>query len=84
MRPKVDKLDGKHPEVAREAMEDIKDRTGNPQGQNNEVRYMEPNRDRSLGEADRTGRHFDEQVDDGTGEAAKDEGTEASEEHEAD
>jgi len=43
-----------------------------------EVRYMEPNRDRVLGEEDRTGRHFDEIVE------AADEGTEASEEHEAD
>ncbi|HKY22235.1 MAG TPA: hypothetical protein VJM31_13560 [Vicinamibacterales bacterium] len=52
---------------AREAMEDI-----------HESRYMEPNRDRVLGEEDRTGRHFDENAE------AKDEGSEASEEHEAD
>ena len=37
---------------AREALEDTKD-----------ARYMEPNRDRVLGEEDRTGRHFDEVVE---------------------
>ena len=43
-----------------------------------EVRYMEPNRDRVLGEEDRTGRHFDETVE------AADEWTEASQDLEAD
>jgi hypothetical protein len=67
MRPhKPAKLDNKHPEAAREAMEE------------NGFRYMEPNRDRALGEADRTGRHFDEDA------TQEDEGTEASEDHEAD
>ena len=70
MRPKPGKLDRKHPETTRDVMEDIKDMN---------VRYMEPNRDRALGEADRTGRHFDEDAD-----TMEDEGTEASEEHEAD
>jgi hypothetical protein len=81
MRPKTDKLDGKQPDVARDAMEDIKDRTGDPQPLNNDVRYMDPNRDRFLGEADRTGRHFDEEA---TGEAEEETATEASKEHEAD
>ena len=52
---------------ARDAMEDT-----------NDARYMEPNRDRVLGEKDRTGRHFDESAE------AEDEGTAAPEEHEAD
>ena len=36
---------------AREALEETDD-----------VRYMEPNRDRVIGGDDRTGRHFDEEV----------------------
>jgi hypothetical protein len=56
MRPKPGKLDKKHPHVTREAMEDIRDVSSN------HIRYMEPNRDRTLGEADRTGRHYDEIV----------------------
>lgn len=54
----------KYVDVQRDAMEDIKE---------GGMTYREPNRDRSLGEADRTGRHFDE-----------DEQLQASEEHEAD
>ncbi len=50
----------KHADVQRDAMEDIKDLQPKPGGGRNEVRYREPNRDRALGEADRTGRHFDE------------------------
>jgi hypothetical protein len=79
MRPKPDKLDRKHPDVAREAMEDIKDISGDQRPVQNDIRYMEPNRDRFLGEADRTGRHFDEVV-----ETDEDAGTEASRDHEAD
>jgi hypothetical protein len=41
-------------------------------------RYLNANRDRVLGEADRTGRHFDENA------AAPDDGAAASEDHEAD
>ena len=79
MRPtKPGKLDKKHPAAARDAMEDIKDLGGDPRSIHNEIRYMDANRDRALGEADRTGRHFDEE------EQTRDEGTEASEEHEAD
>jgi hypothetical protein len=40
----------KHPEAQREAMDEARE-------------YSNPNRDRALGEADRTGRHFDEFVD---------------------
>lgn len=29
-----------------------------------EIKYVDPNRDRNLGNADRTGRHFDELPDD--------------------
>ena len=60
MRPnKPSKMDKRHPEAAREPMEDIKDLSGDPRTVQNNIRYMEPNRDRALGEADRTGRHFD-------------------------
>lgn len=79
MRPKPGKLDRKHPDVTRDAMEEIKDISGNPRPMQNGIRYMEPNRDRFLGEADRTGRHFDEVV-----EKEEEEATEASEDHEAD
>ena len=60
MRPnKPSKMDRKHPEAAREPMEDIKDLRGDPRAVQNDIRYIEPNRDRALEEADRTGRHFD-------------------------
>ena len=62
MRPtKPGKLDRKHPAAARDAMEDIKDLSGEPHPVRNEIRYVGANRDRALGENDRTGRHFDEQ-----------------------
>ena len=79
MRPKPGKLDKKHPQATRDAIEDINDMNGDPRPIHNDVRYMEPNRDRALGEADRTGRHFDEDADE-----AEDAATEASKEHEAD
>jgi hypothetical protein len=71
MRPKPGKLAGKHPQVTRDALEDTNDRN---------IRYMEPNRDRALGAADRTGRHYDENASNDV----EDEGAEASKEHEAD
>jgi hypothetical protein len=80
MRPKPGKLERKHPRTTREAMEDMKDGGDDSKPIRNHVRYMEPNRDRALGEADRTGRHYDEDA----GEHAEDEGAEASEDHEAD
>lgn len=80
MRPnKPSKLDPKHPETARDVMEDIKDISGEPKSVQNEIRYENANRDRALGEADRTGRHFDEENPN-----APDEGSAASEDHEAD
>ena len=80
MRPnKPGKLDRQHPEAARDAMEDIKDLTGDPKAVQNDIRYMNANRDRALGEADRTGRHYDEETSEAT-----DEGSAASEDHEAD
>jgi hypothetical protein len=76
---KPDKLDRKHPDVARDAMEDIKDLSRDPKPVQNEIRYVNANRDRALGEADRTGRHYDEEATN-----APDEGSAASENHEAD
>jgi hypothetical protein len=77
MRSKPSKTDRKHPEAARDTVEDIKDITGDPRAVQNEIKYTNANRDRALGESDRTGRHFDE-------DAAPDEGSAASKEHEAD
>jgi hypothetical protein len=59
MRPRLSKLDRKHPEAARDAMEDIKDFAGDPRPVRNEIKYVRANRDRALGESDRTGRHYD-------------------------
>ena len=76
MRPnKPRKLDRKHPDAARDTMEDIKDISGDAKPVQNEIRYSNANRDRALGEADRTGRHYDEQ--------APDEGSATSREPEA-
>lgn len=63
MRPTPGKLVKKHQQATRDAMEDIRDMSGDPKTVRNNIRYMEPNRDRALGEVDRTGRHFDEDVD---------------------
>ena len=69
MRPhRPSKLDKKNPTAVRDAMEDIRDN-----------RYIGANRDLVLGENDRTGRHFDEENT-----TAPDEGSAASEDHEAD
>ncbi|RPI52806.1 MAG: hypothetical protein EHM55_15595 [Acidobacteria bacterium] len=73
------KLEKKHPAVARDAMEDIKELTANPGPVRNDVQYLGANRDRALGEADRTGRHYDEETA-----SAPDEGSVASKDHEAD
>jgi hypothetical protein len=64
----------KHPETARDAMDTIKDISGDPRPLHNDIKYSNANRDRALGDADRTGRHFDEQ--------APDEGAAAAKEHE--
>jgi hypothetical protein len=60
----------KHPEIQRDAMEDIKELQSSPKS--GEVRYRDPNRDRALGEADRTGRHFDEDIENEVAEAPDD------------
>ena len=61
MRPnRPGKMDKKHPEGARDAMEDIKELASEPKSVQNDIGYMNANRDRALGEADRTGRHYDE------------------------
>ena len=95
MKPKPGKLDKKHPDVARDAMEDIKEIAGSAKPIRNDIKYMEPNRDRARGENDRTGRHFDEEPQqeaqqkgqqesrDGSDAASK-ESTAASKEREAD
>ena len=53
----------RHAEVQREAMDDIRDLEKSPDSPHNTVKYMEPNRDRVVGDADRTGRHFDNVVE---------------------
>jgi len=82
MRPRLSKLDRKHPEAARDAMEDIKDFAGDRRPVRNEIKYVGANRDRALGESDRTGRHYDH--DGKTASETQDKGTEASADHEAD
>jgi hypothetical protein len=52
-----------HPDVRRDAMEDTRDLESSPQPTHNDIKYVDPNRDRVLGDADRTGRHFDEFVE---------------------
>ena len=73
MRPKPSKVDRKHPEAARDAMNDIRELSGDTKPVFSDIRYVNANRDRTLGEADRTGRHFDEEA-----RKAPDEGSEAS------
>jgi hypothetical protein len=50
----------KHPAVQRDAMEDIHERETSPEPPHNNTSYADPNRDRAVGHADRTGRHFDD------------------------
>ena len=52
----------RHSGVQRDAMDDIRDRDTSPDSARNDVKYVDPNRDRSVGDADRTGRHFDDEV----------------------
>jgi hypothetical protein len=49
----------KHASVQRDAIEDIRNATPPAQAENGATVYSDPNRDRALGTADRTGRHFD-------------------------
>ena len=64
----------RYADIYRDSMEDIREIQSS--ARSGEIRYRVPNRDRTLGEADRTGRHFDEEATE-EGEAA-----EASGEHE--
>jgi hypothetical protein len=67
----------KHADVQRDSMDDIREMQSTPEANNgSEMRYRDVNRDRALGEADRTGRHFDGEP--------QNEATEASKDHEAD
>jgi hypothetical protein len=76
-RSKPENLDKpRHADVQRDSMEDIREVQSSPNG--GDVRYRDPNRDRSLGEADRTGRHFDEEIQ------TEEELTDVSQNHEAD
>ena len=60
-RSKPENLDRpKHPDAQRDAMEDIQELASSPRTIRNDIKYVDPNRDRALGDADRTGRHFDE------------------------
>ena len=68
----------RYADIYRDSMEDIREIQSSPRS--GEIRYCVPNRDRILGEADRTGRHFDEETSEETSQEA--EGTEPSEEHE--
>jgi hypothetical protein len=51
----------KYADVQRDTMDDIRELNDSPTAIHNEIQYREPNRDRALGDADRTGRHFDEE-----------------------
>jgi hypothetical protein len=54
----------KHPDIQRDTMDDIRELEASPNSSRNDIQYREPNRDRARGEADRTGRHFDEESSD--------------------
>ena len=54
----------KHADIQRDTMDDIRELEESPNSSHNEIQYREPNRDRARGEADRTGRHFDEESSD--------------------
>ena len=82
MRPRQSKLDRKHPEGARDAMEDVKAFAGDPRPVRNDIKYVSPNRDRAIGGADRTGRHYDHNGE--TASETQDEGVEASTDSETD
>ena len=50
----------RHSGAQRDAMEEVLDRETSPEAPRNEIKYVDPNRDRAAGDADRTGRNFDE------------------------
>jgi hypothetical protein len=77
-RTKPENLDKpKRADIQRDSMEDIRELQSSPGA--GDIRYRDPNRDRALGEADRTGRHFDEDIEEGAAEAS-----EEAQDHEAD
>jgi hypothetical protein len=53
----------RHSDSQRDAMEDIKELESAPRSAHNDIKYVDPNRERAVGDADRTGRHFDEVVE---------------------
>jgi len=52
----------RHSSVPRDAMNEVLEleQETSPDPPHTEIKYVDPNRDRALGDADRTGRHFDE------------------------
>jgi len=59
-KTKTENLDRpRHADIQRDSMEDIRELQSSPRS--GEIQYRARNRDRALGEADRTGRHFDEE-----------------------
>ena len=53
----------KHAQVQRDALEDIREAGPSANAEYSRAVYSNPNRDRAVGSADRTGRHFDEERD---------------------
>jgi len=54
----------KHPAVQRDAMNDMRE-AGPAHLEYNGTTYSQPNRDRAVGSADRSGRHFDAETESG-------------------
>jgi len=56
----------RHSSVPRDAMNEVLEleQETSPDPPHTEIKYVDPNRDRALGDADRTGRHFDELPED--------------------
>jgi hypothetical protein len=54
----------RHSSVQRDDMEEVLERQTSPEAPRHEIKYVDPNRDRAIGDADRTGRHFDEVQED--------------------
>jgi hypothetical protein len=73
----------RHADIQRDSMEDIREIQSSPRS--GEIQYRAPNRDRTLGEADRTGRHFDEEhSNEEPGQEEEAEAPETSEDHQVD
>jgi hypothetical protein len=62
----------RHTGVQRDAMEEVLERETSPEGPHHEIKYVDTNRDRAVGDADRTGRHFDELHEDSLQENSED------------